>query len=146
MSAAPDTAHLYAMKTFNPDTHAEAIETIRRSASAWMTLGTLRDALAQHDPALPVVDEQGRGLGYPHSYRGYYDHLALEPRDARTVGDLNDDLNYSEGTAFAGHKGGEYTMAADSPVWVAHEGEADGGPICGVTVLDGHVVVVADPD
>ena len=82
-----------------------------------VTLGELIAALNNADP---------NGLVYltePHSYRGYYDDLALEPADfAITVTQLLNQLNWVINTELTGYKGGEFMMSADTPVWVANHG------------------------
>ena len=80
-------------------------------------LGELLDGLRQADP---------EGLVYltdPHSYRGYYSDLALEPTTTPIkVNQLIDQLEAVIDTELTGYKGGEFLMSADTPVWVSHYG------------------------
>ena len=80
-------------------------------------LGELLDGLRQADP---------EGLVYltdPHSYRGYYSDLALEPTTTPIkVNQLIDQLEAVIDTELTGYKGGEFLMLADTPVWVSHYG------------------------
>src|SRR5687768_754993 len=96
-----------------------------------MTLGALIDALKSHDPSkrayFDFVHFQPEGV---HSYRGYYDHLAIGyGRDGRTVGQLLELCEGAVGKTFEGYKGGDYTMTRDTPVWVANHNESGGTAI-----------------
>ena len=80
-------------------------------------LGELLDGLRQADPEAEI------NLTDPHSYRGYYHDLALEPTTEpvkvwQLINQLSDVIN----TELTGYKGGEFLMSADTPVWVAHYG------------------------
>jgi hypothetical protein len=77
------------------------------------------------------------------SYRGYYDHLAINIDIDRgpTVAELLERLREAIGDAFTGWKGGEYTMSADTPVWVADPGYATGWGVSGVRD-EGYSVVI----
>lgn len=80
-------------------------------------LGELLDGLRQADPEALI------GLHNPHSYRGYYSDLALEPTEAPIkVWQLINQLSDVIDTELTGYKGGEFLMSADTPVWVAHYG------------------------
>jgi hypothetical protein len=82
-----------------------------------VSLGELITALGKVDPEAEI------NFGNPHSYRGYYADLALEPLDKPiTVCLLIQDLNHVLDRELTGYKGGEFTMSADTPVWVAHYG------------------------
>ena len=50
------------------------------------------------------------GFDSPHSYRGYYDELAFEPRENTTVGAMLACAKQALGETYKGYKGGEYTM------------------------------------
>ena len=80
-------------------------------------LGELLDGLRQADP---------EGLVYltdPHSYRGYYSDLALEPTTTPIkVNQLIDQLEAVIDTELTGYKGGKFLMSADTPVWVSPYG------------------------
>lgn len=83
-----------------------------------MSLGDLIAALERLDPTLRVP----LGFGHPHSYRGYYDELAFEPRENVTIGAMLADARSALGSTYEGWKGGDYTMSEYTPVHLAHEG------------------------
>lgn len=127
------------------DAHAERLDQIRDSAEKHLTLGDLRQAFSAFgDQSLPVVDDRGRGIDGTHSYRGYYDHLAIEPGPVGSLGALDAELADANGKTFSGHKGGDYTMGPNTPVWISYEGEASGLAVVGVVRLDDHVVLVTE--
>jgi hypothetical protein len=68
------------------------------------------------------------------SYRGYYDHLAISiEKDCNTtVGTLLAACREALGKTYQGYKGGQYTMDADTPVWVANWGDCRGWGIAKV--------------
>lgn len=82
-----------------------------------LCLGGLLDRLREADPEALVYLER------PHSYRGYYADLALEPaaRPIR-VWELINQLSDVIDTELTGYKGGEFLMEADTPVWIAAYG------------------------
>src|SRR5688572_20360230 len=81
----------------------------RHAAATNMRLGAFIDDLAACDPALPLVLDDGRSLDHFHSYRGYYEDLAVEATPAkRLVGDVLADARAACGAVFTGYKGGEY--------------------------------------
>ncbi len=77
-------------------------------------LSQLRDA----DPEATIP------LANPHSYRGYYSDLALEPVNGAPikVWQLINQLSDVIDTELTGYKGGEFMMSADTPIWVANHG------------------------
>lgn len=97
----------------------DAISTAARDSRKGyhVTLGELITALGK-------VDENAEiNFGNPHSYRGYYADLALEPLDKPiTVCLLIQDLNHVLDKTLEGYKGGDFLMSADTPVWIAHYG------------------------
>jgi hypothetical protein len=96
------------------------------------------------------------------SYRGFYDQLALgyclDDHDAsdrqrrnilKTPADVINELQQAIGRAYEGYKGGEYVMHADTPLWVANTGEANGTGVIGVRALGWKVIIetrYVDPD
>jgi hypothetical protein len=99
-----------------------------------LTLGELADALDALPPNLPIPC-----LCAPHSYRGWYEHIAFEvgtPSLARDVAAL---VRAQIGARHHGYKGGTYTMTRDTPVWLASRGEL-GRRVVGLTD-DGHVIL-----
>lgn len=91
---------------------------MRHGGKDQMTVGEILQLLH----AYPEQFETRWSFHGPHSYRGYYDQVAVSVRDdgqtvaemRRTVADCLD--------TFTGWKGGEFTMDADTPVWVAEPG------------------------
>jgi len=83
-----------------------------------MSLGTLIEMLEAEDQDLVLPE----ACADPHSYRGYYEDLALEPRENVRLGDLLAELKGCVGRMFYGYKGGEYTMQTYTTVWVAEYG------------------------
>jgi hypothetical protein len=90
----------------------------RERAQEQMTLGELIDNLASFPPNAKID-----GLVEPHSYRGYYCDLAFEPTsEPRTAGEMLAMCRNCMGQDFTGYKGGEFTMSASTPVWIAYYG------------------------
>lgn len=83
-----------------------------------MTLGQLIEELRKH-PTDTVVKH---GFTNPHSYRGYYDHLAFEPARNVSVGSMLAAAESALGETFEGWKGGQFTMDEDTLCWLAYEG------------------------
>ena len=113
-----------------------------------VSLGTLIEELSKiQDNALkmPVyVSMFGMSPSGVDSYRGYYDHLAIQCRydhDVMTVKEFLDKLRFSVGAVFTGYKGGEYRMNKNTPVWVSRYGCADGNQIVGLHVNDYRVIL-----
>src|SRR4051812_10967667 len=71
-----------------------------------MYLKELIETLETYDPATPVPI----GFNNPHSYRGYYDQLAFEPKENTTIGAMLESAKRAMGKTYTGYKGGEYTM------------------------------------
>jgi hypothetical protein len=98
----------------------------KERAESQMTLGGLISALEE----LPQ-DKEIENICQPHSYRGYYEDLALEIHaGARTVKSLLDDLKKNcLDRSFYGWKGGEFLMNENTPMWIAKDG------CCGVKIM-----------
>jgi len=75
------------------------------------------------------------GFHNPHSYRGYYDQLAFEPKENTTVGDMLDAARSAVNKFYEGYKGGSYLMDNYTEVWIAEYGHGDGEQI-GNMLLD----------
>jgi hypothetical protein len=88
-----------------------------------LTLGDLIKALEAANPDLTVPS----GFGNPHSYRGYYDELAFEPRDNVTVRQMLDDARSALGATYQGWKGGDYTMSEYTECWLSVRGDTGEG-------------------
>ncbi len=110
----------------------------RMSDEQW-TLSNLIDALEKRDQAGGVrFDFGGLRPTRLHSYRGYYEDLALgfAAYDAQgavdTIGELLRGLKESVGCEFTGWKGGEFMMDRNTALWVANAGETSGTAIVGI--------------
>lgn len=102
-----------------------------------MTVGELIATLQRKDPeawiTFDFVHFRPKGI---HSYRGYYEDLAIgyESGGDCTVADVLKWLEDANGQTFYGYKGGEYMMDSDTVVWVANHNESGGTAI--VDVVD----------
>lgn len=69
-------------------------------------------------------EELVKKFANPHSYRGYYNDLAIEPiNDVFTAGEFLAVLtNEALDKEFYGYKGGLFTMHKNVDVYVAHKG------------------------
>lgn len=83
-----------------------------------MPLRDLIAALERLDPDLVVP----LGFAEPHSYRGYYDELAFEPRENVTIGAMLADARRALGATYQGYKGGDFTMYEWTPCWLSEYG------------------------
>ena len=109
------------------------------------TLGQFADALR----ALTDGDNIRFDFGYmaptePHSYRGFYDHLAFgyELSHDVTVGRVYSWALAAFGEVYTGYKGGEYVMNVGTPLWVANYSEAPSTAIVGLRDLGyGYVII-----
>lgn len=101
-----------------------------------LTLGELISALEKVDPNLRAVDrDTAKGVCNPHSYRGYYSDLSLEPSDEiKTVKHLLDELNSVFGHTLTGYKGGEFLMDDDTPLWISHYASSSNKAIIAVEI------------
>jgi hypothetical protein len=98
-------------------------------------LGDLQEILIGLPAHYEVLTCDGYGLDRPHSYRGYYDHLAFEP--AKTVSDVSkllDQVTVSLTHLYEGYKGGLFAMKTYTPIWISHFGESSGDRIVGFEV------------
>lgn len=108
------------------------------------TLGALIDALYKL-PAGKLVrfDFCDIGTATVHSYRGYYDHLAIGWKEDswHDVRELYDSLKAAVGQTYQGYKGGIYKMDRDTPVWVSNYGRNSRMGIVGLSVDDDFVTL-----
>ena len=95
-----------------------------------LTLRELIDALEAADPDGLVYCSHFDGRGAtvfptdPHSYRGYYSDLCLNPTSKSvTVEQLLPVMKACVGKTFTGWKGGDFVMEDCTPLWIAPEGE-----------------------
>lgn len=121
-------------------------EQVRREVetSGQMTLGTFISALERCKPDSYIVFDWG-GLhpGAMRSYRGYYDHLAIDPTtgDYRLVRQMLEHAKSVLGTTMEGYKGGNYVMGGDTPLWVAVWGDTGATRVVGVSD-DDYIVTI----
>lgn len=112
-----------------------------------MTLGELIEAMRVHARNSPdrvvrfdFVHFQPDGF---HSYRGYYDQVALgyawpghnpdgRDREDVTTGRFLDECKAAAAATFHGWKGGDFQMSEATPVWVARPDESGGTAIVAV--------------
>lgn len=83
-----------------------------------MNLGDLITRLEQEDPTRVLTI----GFHAPHSYRGYYEELAFEPREDATIATMLSDAQNAVGRIYEGYKGGAYRMHRYTSVWLAYYG------------------------
>lgn len=108
-----------------------------RVSDKQMTAGELLSALKRKDQTLDVVFDfvffRPNGI---HSYRGYYEDLAIgyESGTQTKVGDVVAMLDGVIGQTLHGYEGGKYYMNSDTVLWVANYNESGGTAI--VDVID----------
>jgi hypothetical protein len=110
-----------------------------------MTLGELIDALEECNPAAEVYfDFCGLTPSRFVSWRGSYDELAIIASDDErpTVAAFLDACRDADGKTFTGYKGGEYTMARDSDVYVERHPSACTSTLLASVEDRGDVVVL----
>lgn len=105
-----------------------------------MTLGDMIDELAEFGPDADVRFAFGRfAVDGLHSYRGYYEELALGYAVAEygqapmKASALRATLESAVGRVFEGYKGGEYVMSRNTPMWAANEGDSYQACIVGIS-------------
>ena len=90
----------------------------RKRSGTQMTLGALIKTLEALRPEQAVV-----GLGDEMSYRGYYCDLAFEPSvEPKSAAALLDQARGAMGRVYEGYKGGDFTMGANTPLWIEEYG------------------------
>lgn len=103
-----------------------------------LTLGKLCKRLRSLPPDTVV-----KMSAIAYSHRGYHSDIAFEPGTSQ-AGEL---LDYIEdeviGETFCGYKGGDFTMDAHTPVWVAEYG---GTGLAALAVADDGTIILAEED
>jgi hypothetical protein len=101
------------------NTQYQALKNLQETFEKVLTLGEL----IRHLKSMPS-DEPVKKFVNPHSYRGNYCDLAIEPvRGKFTAGEfLSMLVNEALDKKFFGYKGGEYTMYGGVDVYIAHKG------------------------
>lgn len=111
-----------------------------------MSLGDLIDFLnGVKSSDVPVVLDYNTNLSVsgPHSYRGYYSDLAIEPTEnVVTVRELHQQLDEILDTEMTGYKGGEFLMDSTVPVWISSYGSASGRALMSATIVGDKVVLL----
>jgi hypothetical protein len=98
---------------------------VQEAIMGQVTLGELIEILE----AAPQDKIVRFGFAEADSYRGYYEELAFEPAENVLVADMLREAKQAMGKTYQGYKGGDYTMTAHTPCWIAkygHCGEAIG--------------------
>jgi len=99
-----------------------------------MTVDMLIAELDRMSPEAPIL-----GLSDDaDSYRGYYEHVAIEPGEGTTAGSLSAYLKSRLGAPMYGYKGGDYTFDGDCYVFIASYG--DTGPSLAGFTEDGEPI------
>ena len=99
----------------------------RKQAATNMRLGAFIDALGMCTAGKPVVLTDGKGLDDFHSYRGYYEDLAIQPCEKPlSVEQLLVKARAALGEVFEGYKGGDFPMHKNSILWIAYYGSSGG--------------------
>lgn len=113
------------------------------AAAGQITLGALIDGLSQCKPDAYIQFRfASLNPGRLRSYRGYYDHLAIEPDGSFTrVADFLQHARHVLGKSFEGYKGGDYVMDDDTPIWVANWGDTSSTRVTGITDDDWRVII-----
>lgn len=110
------------------------------------TIGDLIKDLGRSKRDVPVSALNGiLGVDGACSYRGYYNHLALNPatqsRYLSSQALLQRLRTAVNGEVFVGYKGGDYLMTKDTPVWVADYG-CLGVPVIGILHRDDRAILI----
>lgn len=84
-----------------------------------MELLELIKELEKHDPKRIILN----GFHNPHSYRGFYECLAFEPKTTAVVGEMLKCAKEALGATYVGYKGGEFKMGPYTDVYLANWGE-----------------------
>lgn len=93
----------------------------------------------------PLTEDNNTYWGGVQSYRGFYEHLALDYTEGYGVlaSDLCDLLTSAIGKTFMGYKGGHFTMSTDTPLWVAQWGHSTGTFVRDATrYFDGDLIIL----
>jgi hypothetical protein len=101
---------------------------------AHLSLGELIGRLDQEDREHPGKRIK-IGFVNPHSYRGYYEQLAVEISYDVAVADMLYDAKTALCATFQGWKGGDYTMRDYTQVWLVDE-PGDCGESLGAVFLE----------
>lgn len=111
-------------------------------AGQW-TVGELLIALDPFPENLVVRFSDGSYPGEFMSYRGYYDHVAIDRSpNTKMLGEFRKQVRDVIGQTLEGYKGGSFTMDRYTPVWVSEYGDASGNGVVGVKQEGGFLTVM----
>lgn len=103
----------------------------KRKATGQLTIGQIisKCEILPNLPIMIVSKSSAKYNGkYPkktHSYRGYYDELAIDTGSkAISLSSFLDEMRSSLRRIYGGWKGGDYSMCEDTFVWLSEPGEA----------------------
>lgn len=120
-----------------------AEEDMKTRGKYHMTLGGLIQKLyaIENKSKGVFIEDTPTSVYKPHSYRGYYSDLALEPTEtaATSVESLLQMLTETLDTIKTGYKGGEFNMHKDVPIWVSEYGRASGLALVDLSEFDKEV-------
>lgn len=86
-----------------------------------------------------------RGFEDAHSYRGYYDQLAVEPTEGTKIEDMIETLENAVGESFTGYKGGSFLMYGSEKVYLSFYGRCSGDIITGWAIgVNGYYITVEE--
>lgn len=117
-----------------------------RIAAGYLTLGRLIEALNWVCADTPVMTDDRRTLGAVSSYRAHYVDLAFAPSTLpQNAAGLHALATAALGSEYGTWKGGaRVRMNANTPIWLAAEGEATGTYFTGLrTSPEGLVLITA---
>ena len=84
---------------------------------------------------LPQDKFVSHGFHNPHSYRGYYQELAFEPKKDAKISGMLACAKDALGSTYTGWKGGEFTMKEWTECYITEEGSG-GGDRIGQTIIN----------
>ena len=89
---------------------------------------TIRELIEKLEQ-LPADTQFYDGFSNPHSWRGSYRELAVEPTNMVQVHKMINYLEEASSSVYEGWKGGAFKMNKECEVYLAHEGT------CGMAIL-----------
>lgn len=105
-----------------------------------LTLGGLIKVM-EENPSCDAVTKEGFYICQPHSYRGYYSDLSFETSSEKPIDFIKTLKEETLDKTFVGYKGGDFVMAADTPLWIAPYG-CTGDAVVDAIVSDGKIILV----
>ncbi len=94
------------------------------------------------DASVVFDDELRHAPGRFHSYRGYYEMIAIDySNEDMPVSEFLEKIQDAIGETFEGYKGGNFKMNRQTPVWASEYGASSGIGVIGVENIDGYCVL-----